>query len=295
MDALKKLGRKVGAAILVLTMTNSAIADTVTYFHNDIFGSPLAATDTAGNLLWKENYKPYGEKLTRSAGSSSNKIGFHGKAHDDGTGLSYMGARYYDPVLGRFTGIDPVDFQEASLHSFNRYTYANNNPYRYVDPDGRWALSAMVRMMAAMFAAMSTSAVITSTNGLKGSGTAGSNGTLFPGSDIDSTTQWNSGRVHNEKQEGTDQKNSNPYSGPVDDAVVVVDSNGNAIPVEPGQRVNSSPNGDYQQVVGANGKPTGDRMDRGGHKTQSDPRAQAPHGHRPGVTTADGNPHLPIY
>lgn len=85
-------------------------------------GSPLAATDAAGNLLWKENYKPDGEKLNQAAPSTSNKIGFHGKAFDDDTGLSYMGARYYDPVLGRFMGIDPVDFQEDNLHSFNRYT-----------------------------------------------------------------------------------------------------------------------------------------------------------------------------
>jgi HNH endonuclease len=38
-------------------------------------------------------------------------------------------------------GIDPVGFQEDNVHSFNRYAYANNNPYRYIDPDGRAALS----------------------------------------------------------------------------------------------------------------------------------------------------------
>jgi uncharacterized protein RhaS with RHS repeats len=77
------------------------VADVVTYFHNDVSGSPLAATDATGNVLWKENYKPYGEKLTRSPVSAGNKIGFHGKAFDDGTGLSYMRARQYDPVLGK--------------------------------------------------------------------------------------------------------------------------------------------------------------------------------------------------
>jgi hypothetical protein len=40
---------------------------------------------------------------------------------------------------------------------------------------------------------------------------------------------------------------------------------------------------------------TGDRLHRGGHITQSDPRAKGPHGHRPGVTTPDGNPHLPAH
>ena len=87
--------------------------------------------------------------------------------------------------------------------------------------------------------------------------------------------------------------NTNPYKGPVDNPVIVVDQYGNAIPVNPGEKVNSSPNGDYQQVNDNNG-PTGVRLDRGGHQNQKDPAAQGPHGHVPGVTTPDGNPHLPI-
>ena len=122
----------------------NAIAAEVTYYHNDISGSPLIATNASGDVLWKENYHPYGEKLTNSVTSQANKIGFHGKPFDDDTGLSYMQARYYDPVVGRFTGVDPVDYQEDNLHSFNRYAYANNNPYKYVDPDGNHPLIVML-------------------------------------------------------------------------------------------------------------------------------------------------------
>jgi uncharacterized protein RhaS with RHS repeats len=55
-----------------------------------------------------------------------------------------MQARYYDPVIGRFYSNDPADMMEHisrdnPTHGFNRYTYANNNPYRYTDPDGRFA------------------------------------------------------------------------------------------------------------------------------------------------------------
>ena len=34
-------------------------------------------------------------------------------------------------------GIDPAAVEPGSVHGFNRYAYANNNPYKYVDPDGR--------------------------------------------------------------------------------------------------------------------------------------------------------------
>ena len=45
--------------------------------------------------------------------------------------------RYYDPVAGRFLSTDPVLTDQNSAAHFNRYTYALNNPYKYIDPDGR--------------------------------------------------------------------------------------------------------------------------------------------------------------
>ena len=96
-------------------------SETVTYYHNDALGSPVAATDASGNLLWRETYRPYGER------------------QDPETGLVYMGSRYYDPRLGRFLSIDPVEPDENNLHSLNRYAYANNNPYKFTDPDGQIA------------------------------------------------------------------------------------------------------------------------------------------------------------
>ena len=58
-------------------------------------------------------------------------------------------------------------------------------------------------------------------------------------------------------QSGTSSGDGNPYKGPVAEPVVVVDQHGNAIPVDQGQRINTSPNGDFQQVIGTDGKPTG--------------------------------------
>ncbi len=50
-----------------------------------------------------------------------------------------MQARYYDSVIGRFYSNDPVGF--TNVHTFNRYAYANNNPYKYTDPDGQAAVA----------------------------------------------------------------------------------------------------------------------------------------------------------
>ncbi len=52
--------------------------------------------------------------------------------------------RYYDPVIGRFYSNDPVGFTASNQMMFNRYAYANNNPYKYNDPDGRTAESLFV-------------------------------------------------------------------------------------------------------------------------------------------------------
>jgi uncharacterized protein RhaS with RHS repeats len=45
-----------------------------------------------------------------------------------------MQARYYDPFAGRFLAVDPI---AADTATFNRYWYANNSPYKNIDPDGR--------------------------------------------------------------------------------------------------------------------------------------------------------------
>jgi uncharacterized protein RhaS with RHS repeats len=48
-----------------------------------------------------------------------------------------MQQRYYDPIAGRFLSMDPISSDADTGDKFDRYAYANNNPYRYTDPDGR--------------------------------------------------------------------------------------------------------------------------------------------------------------
>jgi RHS repeat-associated protein len=123
------------AMLCLLTATGAhAQNETVTYIHTDGLGSPIARSDAAGNVISRTRYEPYG--LTAAGDVPS--IGFTGHVNDADTGLVYMQQRYYDPVAGRFLSIDPVTADEGTGGNFNRYSYANNNPYRYVDPDGRW-------------------------------------------------------------------------------------------------------------------------------------------------------------
>ena len=123
-------------AFLFLLLAQSAFAQKVTYYHNDVLGSPVVATDATGAVVWKETYRPYGQPFLNSSAASSERIGFSGKPYDRSTGLSYVGARYFDPFVGRFLSIDPRPADEEDVHSLNRYAYANNNPAKHVDPDG---------------------------------------------------------------------------------------------------------------------------------------------------------------
>ena len=125
-------------AMVVCFVSNPSYAtESVTYYHTDGLGSPVAGTDEAGALLWKEDYKPYGERIRKQVESDTNTRWFTGHPEDKETGFIYAGARHYDPVVGRFLAVDSVGFTEDNPQMFNRYAYANNNPYKYVDPDGR--------------------------------------------------------------------------------------------------------------------------------------------------------------
>ena len=138
---MKTFLKSLAASLAVATLSAApAVADTVTYFHNDLVGSPMASTNQAGQVVWRETYRPYGDRQRLEPASSANEIWFTSRKEDPRTELIYMGARYYDPRIGRFLSPDPVGFIASNIHSFNRYAYANNNPYRYKDPDGRVAV-----------------------------------------------------------------------------------------------------------------------------------------------------------
>lgn len=104
------------------------------YQHTDALGSPVAVTNASGQVIERMDYEPWGAIIGKP---NHNGIGYTGHVMDGATGLTYMQQRYYDQSLGRFLSVDPVTANSGTGANFNRYRYANNNPYLFVDPDGR--------------------------------------------------------------------------------------------------------------------------------------------------------------
>jgi RHS repeat-associated protein len=147
--------------LLSICFTGTAFAsEQVLFYHTDPAGTPLAMTDSSGNVVWKADYKPFGEENSTS-GSASNDRRFVGKEKDDETGLSYFGARYEDAKIGRFIAPDPVRAVDPHTSKtnekilldplrLNAYAYALNNPYAFVDQDGKWAELLLIPILYVM-------------------------------------------------------------------------------------------------------------------------------------------------
>ncbi|MET0859027.1 MAG: RHS repeat-associated core domain-containing protein [Telluria sp.] len=125
------------------------------YVHTDALGSPVAHTNQAAAELNRTRFEPYGYTAggtkpgvtATGLSTTGSAIGFTGHVNDPATDLVYMQQRYYDPIAGRFLSVDPVTTDANSGSSFNRYAYANNSPYSYIDPDGRQAMSPGIFML----------------------------------------------------------------------------------------------------------------------------------------------------
>jgi RHS repeat-associated protein len=76
------------------------------------------------------------EKATRPGMHFESPYRFNAKELDEETGLYYYGARYYNPMVSVWLGVDPLYYHPNQVDK-SPYAYVWNNPVNLVDPDGR--------------------------------------------------------------------------------------------------------------------------------------------------------------
>jgi len=126
------------------------------YYINDHLGSPQLVLGQNGQVEQRIDYFAFGTERVNSNPAPQvpnpnpfvSPFGFTGQRKDTETGLMYYGARYYDPMIGRFTQQDPVMIEmrnreliEAAMQHpqrLNPYSYVSNNPVNKVDPTGEY-------------------------------------------------------------------------------------------------------------------------------------------------------------
>ena len=103
------------------------------YYVKDWQGNVRAVIDEANRRMELNNYYPYGMPMSSTASVQPYKYG--GKELDRTNGLDMYDfhARHYDPIVPRFTTIDPMAEKNSSV---SPYSYCGGNPINRVDPTG---------------------------------------------------------------------------------------------------------------------------------------------------------------
>ena len=115
----------------VLLASDAESARTYYHYASDEMGSITHVTDSENEeILNHYEYDAWGN-LTAREEKVHNRFKFNGQQYDPISQQYYLRARYYNPVIGRFT-------QENSYNvdGLNLYADCRNNPVSYVDPSG---------------------------------------------------------------------------------------------------------------------------------------------------------------
>ncbi|RJQ70251.1 RHS repeat protein [Pseudonocardiaceae bacterium YIM PH 21723] len=111
-------------------------AEGVTWLANDHQGTAKVSIEAKGDQKTTlRRQDPFGV----ARGDRSNWPNSHGfvGGDQDSTGLTHLGAREYDPAMGRFISVDPV-FDAMLPQQMNAYSYSGNNPITHSDPTGTY-------------------------------------------------------------------------------------------------------------------------------------------------------------
>ncbi|WP_233258126.1 RHS repeat-associated core domain-containing protein [Micromonospora sp. S4605] len=116
------------------SMVASRTSAGLTWLSPDHQGTALVAVQAGTQQATVRRQTPYGTPRDGTTPAWPNDKGFVGGTIDN-TGLIHLGAREYDPLLGRFVSLDPV-MDLLDPQQINGYVYSNNNPVTLSDPSG---------------------------------------------------------------------------------------------------------------------------------------------------------------
>lgn len=107
----------------------------------DVYFDDLRITHTKGRVLQEDHYYPFGLSINALSSSAPlskpNNFKYNGKEQDQDFDINWYdyGARMYMPEIGRWNG---VDFLAQVNEGWSPYNYVQNNPLRFIDPDGMY-------------------------------------------------------------------------------------------------------------------------------------------------------------
>jgi RHS repeat-associated protein len=93
------------------------------------------AIDAATGSISQRRFDPFGVERGEATGTWPGEKGYVGGTIDKSTGLTHLGAREYDAVIGKFISVDPI-ILHTQPQQINGYNYANNSPVTHADPSG---------------------------------------------------------------------------------------------------------------------------------------------------------------
>ncbi|MFC9695026.1 polymorphic toxin type 50 domain-containing protein [Kribbella sp. NPDC056951] len=135
--------------------------DKVSWLGADHHGtSTTAVADNATQTVQRRREDPYGNLRGPAPVSWPGQRGFVGGTNDASTGLVHLGAREYDPTIGKFISVDPKMTMDDP-QSLNAYIYGNNNPMTFSDPDGMSWFSSIVESIKTVATTVSNRVVET--------------------------------------------------------------------------------------------------------------------------------------